>query len=80
MTETVGWALCQNGMCPTHTPHAQHHIKVTVLPWERIEPAACPECGGELKLDLIYGRAPKAEEMLEKPAPLPPETPGETLF
>lgn len=60
MTPTVGWALCQNAGCPTHTPHAQHHIKVEVLPWARTKPDACPECGGELVLDLIYGKVPEA--------------------
>ena len=91
---TVGWALCQAVTCPTHTAHAQHHIKVEVHPWARIVPDKCPECGGELKLDITYGRVPEercpgkppietgpAEVVLtEKPAPLPPETSPETLF
>lgn len=68
---TVGWALCQSPRCPTHTVHAQHHIKVEVFPWSRIVPDQCPECGGELKLDLIYGRVPKPE---------PEEAPPDTLF
>jgi hypothetical protein len=61
-TPTVGWALCQSSICPTHTAHAKHHIKVEVFPWARIKPDACPQCGGELRLDLIYGRVPEVKE------------------
>lgn len=63
----VGWALCQNGRCPTHTPHAQHHIKVEVYPWSRLVPERCPECNSELKLDLIYGVVPQPEPEEQPP-------------
>lgn len=76
---TIGWALCQSGACPTHTAHAQHHIKVAVYPWARIVPDRCPECGDELKLDITYGKVPEPKPEV-KPPPFSPETPPETLF